>query len=246
MTSQEEIWIEAEWPAPKNIRAGTTLRKGGFSQKPYDELNLALHVGDMSVDVLKNRNTLIQTLKLQSEPVWLNQIHSSKIICIDNLPENLDADASYTSEKHKICAVMTADCVPILFCNREGTKVSAAHAGWKGLCNGIIETTINTIGPSETLLAWIGPCIMASHYEVGKDVYENCINHSSLLDDAFEQQDVNHWQCDLVKISRILLKNCGIGAIYECNLCTYKQSDLFFSYRRDGKTGRTASMVWME
>ncbi|MGB1800376.1 MAG: peptidoglycan editing factor PgeF [Gammaproteobacteria bacterium] len=245
-TQKNRIWIEADWPTPKHIRAGTTLRTGGHSQQPYDELNLALHVNDNPEDVKKNRSTLIENLHLQSEPVWLNQIHSSKIICINNAPENLEADASYTTEKNKVCSVMTADCVPVLFCNQEGTKVAAVHAGWRGICGGIVENSIKTLASAESLLAWIGPCISANHYEVGKEVYESCTNHSTLLEKAFEQRDENHWSCDLVKIINILLKNCGVGSIYECNLCTYEKPDLFFSYRRDGDTGRTASMIWME
>lgn len=247
MTSQEnKIWIEANWPAPKHIRAGASLRTGGHSQQPYDELNLAFHVGDNPENVKKNRNTLTKNLLLQSDPVWLEQIHSSKIVCINSALENIEADASYTTTKNKVCTVMTADCVPILFCSDGGTKVAAVHAGWKGICAGIIENSIKMLTPPESLLAWIGPCISAKHYEIGRDVYESCTNHSTLLEKAFQQRDENHWHCDLVKIIKILLENCGVEAIYECNLCTYENADLFFSYRRDGKTGRTASMVWME
>lgn len=246
INQKSAIWIEAEWPAPKNIRAGTTLRTSGYSKKPFDELNLALHVEDESDCVRKNRNTVIESLHLKSEPNWLDQIHSSKIINLDITSENLNADASYTTKNHNICTIMTADCVPILFCNIEGTQVAAVHAGWKGLSNGIIENSVNALTSPEKLLAWIGPCISSSHYEVGADVYENCINHSASLENGFEIINDDHWNCDLVKITKILLKNCGVGAIYECNLCTYENSDLFYSYRRDGKTGRTASMVWME
>jgi YfiH family protein len=247
MTSQNTaLWIEADWPAPEHIRAGTSIRTGGYSIEPYNELNLAQHVGDKSDNVEKNRDALIKHLHLKTEPVWLTQAHSSSIICIDTPPINLEADASYTSEKNNVCAVMTADCVPILLCNREGTKVSAVHAGWKGICGGIIENAIETYSEADSLLAWIGPCISSAHYEVGKDVYENCLNHSNLLKIGFEQISADHWYCNLVKIVNILLENKGVGAIYECNLCTYKNDELLFSYRRDGITGRTASMVWME
>ncbi len=247
MTSSEnKTWIEANWPAPKHVRAGTSLRTDGHSQKPYGELNLAFHVGDNPENVKKNRNTLSQNLRLQPSPVWLEQTHSSNIICINNVPENIEADASYTTKKNKVCTVMTADCVPILFCNDDGTKVAAVHAGWKGICAGIIGNAIKSLTRPESLLAWIGPCISAKHYEVGRDVYESCTHHSKLLEKAFEQRDEKHWHCDLVKIIKILLENYGVGAIYECNLCTYENANLFFSYRRDGKTGRTASMVWME
>ncbi len=249
MTMTEQInkyWLWANWPAPKHVRAGTSIRIGGFSKKPYNELNLAQHVGDSTDHVKKNRDTLIYYLGLQSEPIWLNQTHSSEIILLDTNPENRNADGSVATKQNKICTVMTADCVPVLFCNEDGTKIAAIHAGWKGICGGIIENAIKSFPEPETILVWIGPCISSEHYEVGRDVYETCLNHSNLIENAFKQTTEGHWHCDLVEITKILLKNAGVGAIYECNLCTYKMDDLFFSYRRDGVTGRTASMIWME
>lgn len=241
-----KLWLDADWPAPKHIRAGTSIRTGGHSKTPFNDLNLAKHVGDDPDNVEKNRETLINYLKLKSEPIWLNQTHSAEIISIDNTLGDREADASFTTKQHQVCTVMTADCVPILFCKKDGTKVAAIHAGWKGICGGIIENSINAFSEPETILAWIGPCISSEHYEVGNNVYESCLNHSNLVKSAFEQTNVKHWHADLVKIVRILLENRGVGAIYECNLCTYKMDDLFFSYRRDGNTGRTASMIWME
>lgn len=241
-----KLWLWADWPAPKHIRAGTSIRTGGHSKRPFNDLNLAQHVGDDPVDVKKNRETLINHLQLQSDPIWLNQTHSSNIISIDTTPENRDADGSFTSKHNKICAILTADCVPVLFCNENGTQIAAIHAGWKGICGGIIENAIKTFSKPETMLVWIGPCISSEHYEVGNDVYEGCLDHSILINSAFNQINDDHWHCDLTKIVRILLKNEGIGAIYECNLCTYKMDELFFSYRREGNTGRTASMIWME
>jgi purine-nucleoside/S-methyl-5'-thioadenosine phosphorylase / adenosine deaminase len=247
MTRQtNKLWLWADWPAPKRIRAGTSIRIGGHSKIPFNNLNLAQHVGDDPVDVKKNRNTLVNHLELRSEPTWLNQAHSSHIISIDTPPENRKADGSFTTKQNNICAVLTADCVPVLFCNKAGTKIAAIHAGWRGICNGIIENAIKTFSDSETILAWIGPCISSKYYEVGKDVYESCLNHSSLLKSAFDQTNIDHWHCDLAKIVKIILENAGIGAIYECNLCTYKMDELFFSYRRENNTGRTASMIWME
>lgn len=246
MTSDHNIWIEADWPAPEHVRAGTTVRKGGCSQTPFDELNLAQHVEDKTENVLENRRILTQHLNLPSEPVWLNQTHSSRIIHIDSSSEDSDADASYATQKNTICAVMTADCVPVLFCNKEGDKIAAIHAGWKGICAGILENAVQTLNSPETLIAWIGPCISAANYEVGRDVFQNCLNHSELLSKGFEQTNPDHWLCDLVEIVKILLKNCRVGAIYECNLCTHENAELFYSYRRDGITGRTASLVWME
>ncbi len=241
-----KLWLDADWPAPKNIHAGTTTRINGYSKTPYNSLNLAQHVGDDSNNVKRNRKILSDHLKLQSEPFWLNQTHSSSIISIDNTLEDREADGSFTSRKNKVCTIMTADCVPVLFCNKNGTKVAAIHAGWKGICAGIIENAVKTFSDPESILVWIGPCISNKHYEIGKDVYEGGLNHSNTVASAFEQINVNHWYADLVKIVRILLENTGVGAIYECNLCTYEMEDMFFSYRRDGNTGRTASMIWME
>jgi hypothetical protein len=241
-----KLWIDADWPAPKNVRAGTSLRIGGHSKTPYNSLNLAQHVGDDPDDVRRNRNILSHHFKFQSEPFWLNQTHSSNIISIDNTLVDREADGSFTSCKNKVCTIMTADCVPVLLCNKSGTGIAAIHAGWKGICSGIIENAIKSFSEPEEILVWIGPCISSEHYEVGKDVYESCLNHSNLVKSAFKPNNVDHWYANLVKIVSILLENKGVGSIYECNLCTYEMDDLFFSYRRDGNTGRTASMIWME
>lgn len=247
MTEQtNNLWLWADWPAPEHIRAGTSIRSGGYSHAPYDGLNLACHVGDQPDDVIKNRETLSNHLKLPAEPVWLDQTHSSNIISLDTEPESLQADGCHTSRRNKICTIMTADCVPVLLCNTHGTKIAAIHAGWKGICCGILENAIKAFSEPESLLVWIGPCISSEHYEVGKDVYEDCLNHSATLRGAFEQINEDHWCCDLVYMVKIILKNLGVGPIYVCGLCTYKSDKLFYSYRRDGKTGRMASMIWME
>lgn len=247
MTSpNNKLWLDADWPAPKNIHAGTSLRMGGNSLAPYNNFNLAQHVGDDANDVNKNRKILCDHLNLPHKPYWLNQTHSSDIFNMDRTDENRDADGSFTSKRNSVCAILTADCVPVLFCNQKGTKIAAIHAGWKGICGGIIENAIEIFSESDGLLVWIGPCISKKHYEVGKDVYENCLNHSPMTQKAFEQVNDNHWYADLVRIVKILAENSGVGAIYECDLCTFKEDDLFFSYRRDGTTGRTASLIWME
>ena len=240
------LWLWADWPAPKHVRAGTSIRLGGHSKTPYDALNLAQHVGDDPVDVKKNRETLSNYLNLQSDPIWLNQTHRSNIISIDAPPENREADGSFATKKNKVCSILTADCVPILFSNKSGTKIAAIHAGWKGICNGIIEDAITVFSDPESVLVWIGPCISSKHYEVSNDVYNSCLSHSTSLKNAFNQVNINHWHCDLAKIVKIILKKAGIGAIYECKLCTYNMNELFFSYRRQNKTGRTTSMIWME
>ena len=247
MTNQlNDPWLWADWPAPKHVHAGTSLRTGGVSLSPFNKLNLGLHVGDEAKNVINNRNYLSQYLKLPSEPVWLDQIHSSNIISLDNQAIDVSADGSFTTMQNKVCTIMTADCVPILFCNTSGTKVAAIHAGWKGICNGIIEKAIDEFPNQNNIFVWIGPCISSEHYEVGKDVYEQCLNHSTSLKNAFTHIKKEHWYCDLTKIVQIILKKSGVGLIYECGLCTYKMDKLFYSYRREGVTGRTASMIWME
>lgn len=247
MIKQEnDIWLRANWPAPAHIRAGTSIRTGGASHTPYDQLNLATHVGDEIEVVNQNRQLLLKHLKIPSEPVWLEQIHSSKTISLDTVPDNIIADGCHTSKRNTVCAILTADCVPVLFCNSSGTKIAAIHAGWRGICNGIIENTLQQFSDPTSILVWIGPCISDEYYQVGKDVYERCLAHSLSLKTAFQQIDPEHWNCNISNLVKIILKNCKVGPIYECGLCTYKRSDLFFSYRRDGDTGRTASMIWME
>jgi len=242
----DDRWLWANWPAPGNVHAGTSLRNGGISLSPFNDLNLGLHVGDDEKDVLNNRKILSQHLKLVSEPVWLEQTHSSNIISLDNHHKNISADSSYTTKQYNVCTIMTADCVPILFCNTAGSKVAAIHAGWRGICNGIIEKAVNVYSNPDAVLAWIGPCISSNHYEVGKEVYERCIAHKTSLKGAFIQINENHWRCGLVNMVKIILKNSGIRMIYDCELCTYTMNELLYSYRREGVTGRTASMIWME
>ncbi len=239
-------WIWADWPAPNNIHAGTSIRVGGNSQAPYNELNLALHVGDIPETVVDNRQILSKQLNLPSEPVWLEQTHSSNIISIDTSAENVIADGSFTAEQNKVCAIMTADCVPILFCDAKGTKIAAIHAGWKGICGGIIEKAVNEFSNPDSLLAWIGPCISGQYYEIGMDVYEKFENYSTTLKRAFRQRNEDHWYCDLATLVKIILGNSGVTSIYACGLCTYAKDSLFYSYRRDGNTGRTATLIWME
>lgn len=248
MTSKKNNpnWIWANWPVPEHIHAGTSTRTGGYSQHAYSTLNLAEHVGDQKDNVEKNRALLSTQLNLSSTPYWLNQTHSNQIVCLDNNIRDLNADGACTSLRNHICTILTADCVPLLFCNKQGTLVTAIHAGWKGICKGIIENAIDLYPSPAEIMVWIGPCIKARHYEVGVDVFDSCLNHLSSLQTAFTQKDDLHWLCDLIGLVKIILQKKQVGAIYECGLCTYEQDELFYSYRRDGITGRTASMIWME
>ena len=247
MTNQSyNLWLWANWPVPRHVRAGISLRKGGVSLPPFDELNLGLHVDDDVKNVLNNRDILSQHLSLTSDPVWLDQLHSTNIIMVDNHTIAASADGSYTIEKNTACTVITADCVPILFCNAGGTKIAAIHAGWRGISSGIVEKAIRLFSKPNTIYVWIGPCISSDNYEVGKDMYDQCRNKKSILKTAFTKKNEDHWYCDLTKMVKTILYRTGVHQIYECGLCTYRMNKLFYSYRREGVTGRQASMIWME
>ncbi len=244
--NKQALWQWADWPAPNHIRAGTSFRIGGFSHPPFNGLNLAQHVGDDPSCVIQNRKALSDCLALKAEPVWLNQTHSKRIICLDENIANNHADGASASRPERVCAILTADCVPILFCDKGGHQIAAIHAGWRGICGGIIENALQQYPDPSDLLVWIGPCISPAHYEVDQSLYNACIAHLAILKDAFLAKDAKHWYCNLTDLVKIILKNNGVMAIYQCNLCTYEQSDLLYSYRRDGKTGRCATMIWME
>jgi len=241
----EKFWIEANWSAPNNIKAGTSIRTSGYSDPPYDESNLSLNVGDNPKKVIKNRGGILTNLGITTEPIWLEQQHSKKILLVNKTPKDLNADGSYTTKKNRVCVVTTADCVPILFCNDKGTKVAAIHAGWKGICMGIVENAIEIFDYPESIFAWIGPCISKKYYEIGEDVYSNFLHYSDSLENSFEKNNNQRWSCCLNNIVKTILRKSGVKKIYGCDLCTYELGDLFFSYRRDGNTGRNATMIWI-
>ena len=242
----KKFWLKADWPAPNHVKAGTSIRIGGYSKPPYDEFNLSLNVGDSPAKVKKNRTELLTHLGINSEPIWLEQEHKKRILSVDEIPIDVKADGSYTTKKNRVCVVTTADCVPILFSNNEGTKVAAIHAGWKGICTGIIESTIKIFDYPESTYVWIGPCIGKKYYEIGEDVYSSFLKYSDSLGKSFKKNDNRKWSCSLNNIAKTLLKKSRIEKIYDCGLCTYELNDLFFSYRRDGDTGRMASMIWID
>ena len=246
-TSTPEI-IEPNWPAPKNIRAYSTTRMGGVSEGGYSHFNLAQHVGDNIEHVEKNRQQLIDHLKLPSQPVWLNQIHGIQVsdAAIDAV-EIPEADASYSFELNKVCSVMTADCLPVLICNRNGTKVAAVHAGWRGLANGVIEASIAALNEKASeLMVWLGPAIGPKHFEVGEEVRQIFVNDLSKTSQAFVPHKAEHYLADIYQLARMRLNRLGIDAIYGGEFCTYTDAEHFYSYRRDGKTGRQASLIWIE
>ena len=241
-----EGFIIPKWPAPKNIRAIQTMRNGGISLENFSSLNLSNNVGDINQHVEGNYKKLSNFLP--SDPCWLNQIHSNKC---EELPskKKLNCDASFTYNKKIVCAVRTADCLPIFLTNFQGSFVALIHAGWKGLLNGVIEKTIGKINSSSEIIVWLGPCISQESFEVGNDVYSLFINKDSNTKKAFKLLK-NRYYLDLAGAARLKLNHLNInnisGAGVTEDFCTFRDQKNFFSYRRDRKTGRMASLLWID
>lgn len=243
-----EGYIKANWPAPKNVRAYTTKRTGGVSAAPYNSFNFSLLTGDNEKNVWANREKLRQELNLPQEPFWLKQEHTDIAICIEKnvKPTPVVADASFTRIAGPVCAVMTADCVPILVCDQKGSIVAAIHAGWKGIAAGVIASTIKAMNTDPTkLLAWLGPAIGPTAFEVNQDVREIFCKQISACNVAFIKQDET-FLANIYSLASIFLRQTGVTKIYGGDYCTFTQKDLFFSYRRDGeKSGRMANLIWL-
>ncbi len=234
-----------EWPAPKNVRALQTTRNGGVSVSPYNSLNLGDHVGDAPMAVERNR-MLLQSL-LPGEPVWLRQVHGTVVVDAGQATCRPQADACITSHPGAVCAVMTADCLPVLLCDTQGTVVGAAHAGWRGLCDGVIEQTVQTMNvPPQTLMSWLGPAIGPHAFEVGEEVRAAFVAQQPETIAAFTPGISGKWYADIYHLARLRLHALGISRIYGGGLCTYTDHQRFFSYRRDGATGRMGAFIWME
>jgi polyphenol oxidase len=239
-------WIPADWPAPKNIHAGTTTRIGGYSHGAWSGMNLAMHVGDNAEHVFQNRILLKEFLSLPGEPHWLEQIHSNKVLNLTTETDVHPADGAYTNHQNQVCGVLTADCLPLLICNTAGTEIAAIHVGWRGFSTNIISSALNNFSAKpEDLIAWIGPYISASHYEVGEDVRTACLRIINDPEDAFIQSRPGHWFADLKKLVMVQLRSTGLQEIHGGEYCTYTDNQHFYSYRRDGITGRIASLIWM-
>ncbi|PZN83454.1 MAG: peptidoglycan editing factor PgeF [Candidatus Methylumidiphilus alinenensis] len=239
-------WIQPDWPAQPGIRAYSTLRAGGVSQGAYASLNLAAHVGDDPAHVAANRHRLREGLQLPAEPYWLTQVHGNKAVRASAKPDpQPEADASFSDEPGVVCAVMTADCLPVLFCDREGIRVAASHAGWRGLAAGVLESTVQALGGSD-LMAWLGPSIGAKAFEVGGEVRQSFSERLGDCDGAFLQIDELHWLADLYSLARMTLARVGVTEIYGGDECTFSNPRRFFSYRRDSQTGRMATLIWRE
>ena len=241
-----DMLIRPEWPAPVNVKACITTRLGGISLPPYDSLNLGEHVGDKPAHVSANRQRLITAAALPAEPLWLQQTHSTIVINSQQWQTGIEADAILSHMPDHICAVLTADCLPVLLCDKSGRQVAAIHAGWRGLCDGIIEQTVAQLSAApEAVLAWLGPAIGPEQFEVGAEVRDAFIAHSAGAAAAFQAGKPGHYLADIYQLARQRLNQCGIPQIYGGDFCTVSQTAHFFSYRRDGITGRMASLIWL-
>jgi len=241
-----EHCIVPDWPAPSSVKALQTTRNGGASVEPYDSLNLGDHVGDAPLTVMRNRMLLAPLLP--SEPVWLRQVHGTTVTDTDiagcGSPE---ADACISRHRGAVCVVMTADCLPLLLCDEQGGVVAAVHAGWRGLCDGVIEQAVAAMKvPPQTLLAWLGPAIGPYAFEVGDEVRDAFIARQTEAEAAFTAHAPGKWLGDLYMLARQRLETLGVDRIYGGGMCTYTERERFFSYRRDGITGRMGTFIWLE
>lgn len=246
--------ITPDWPAPTNVRAFITTRSGGVSLSPYANNNLGLHVGDNAEHVAINRAQLSVALELQNSPQWLEQIHGVKVVHAKTDGVVRTADGSYSNQPAHPCLVMTADCLPILLCDKQGTQVAALHCGWRSLAKGICARGLQKFSAKPgDILAYLGPAISQAHFEVGVDVLEAFFNaarnqqHADQIAAAFiSAPRPLHFYADIYALARAELAALGVTAIYGGDYCTYADDTRFYSYRRDKTTGRMASLIWLE
>lgn len=239
-----DFGLKPDWPAPAHVKSLMTTRIGGVSQGPYASLNLGSHVDDDAAAVAVNRARLCSILP--AEPVWLNQVHGTTVVQADGVVGVPDADASYTRQPGVVCTVLTADCLPVLFCSRDGNVVAAAHAGWRGLAAGVLETTLAAMRvPPGEVIVWMGAAIGPAAFTVGgevRDIFISTHPESIVAFSSYQEK----WRADIYLLARIRLESVGIGAVYGGNHCTFNEPASFYSYRRSGFTGRMASMIWIE
>jgi YfiH family protein len=240
--------IIPRWPAPESVIAFTTTRQGpGYSELPFYRFNLGGRCGDNPANVVNNRQSLQSSYQLPSAPLWLHQVHGIDVAVDDGSRHDEPmADASVSQLKNSVLAVLTADCLPVLFCNTQGTEIAAAHAGWRGLAAGMLEATVSAMQSTpESIMAWLGPAAGAQRYEVGEDVRQAFIRHDVLAESAFKPTRIGHYLIDMYAIARQRLLSAGVTRIYGGDYCTI--SDIaFYSHRREQRTGRMASLIWMK
>jgi polyphenol oxidase len=238
--------LTPEWPVATRVRACTTLRAGGVSEGSYATLNLARHVGDRADHVAENRRRLRTALALPAEPLWLAQVHGTAVARPGDGRGGAPADAMVASASGEVCAVLTADCLPVVLADRDATRVGVAHAGWRGLVAGVLEATLEALDrPPERLVAWLGPAISQPAFEVGEEVRAAFLARSPEYADAFAGNPRGRFQADLYALARITLARAGLASIHGGGWCTAGDPARFFSYRRDGTTGRMATLAWL-
>lgn len=240
-------WLDIDWPAPPGVRVLSTFRGGGASAAPYASLNLGVHVGDDPDAVAHNRRALIVAAGLPAEPVWLEQVHGATVADLDAPGPYGSADAAMTRRAKRVCAILTADCLPVVFAAESGDAIAAAHAGWRGLGAGVIEATVRALEvPPQRLIAWLGPAIGPRHFEVGAEVREALLRNEPQDVDAFVPNSRGRFMADLPLLVRRRLNRLGISRIHGGGECTYARGDRYFSHRRDGITGRQGTFIWRE
>ncbi|NOS87576.1 MAG: peptidoglycan editing factor PgeF [Methylococcaceae bacterium] len=235
-----------EWPAPARVHAATTLRTGGVSTGGFASLNPASHVGDKPDHVAENRRIIKASLGLPAEPVWLNQTHSNIAVRADTAAPLTNADASYTDAADVVCAVLTADCLPLLACTTDGLQIAAIHAGWRGLLAGIISTTVTAMQPQTELLIWLGPAIGPQCFEVGDEVRDLFVAKTPAFAEAFTAHSPGKCLADIYQLARIELASLGISQVFGGNHCTVSTPEHFYSYRSNSQTGRMATLIWRD
>lgn len=241
-------WLPPRWTVPPRVRAAMTLRGGGTSAAPFDSLNLGTHVGDDPEAVARNRALLRTALDLPGEPRWLQQVHGAAVHVTGAAAGTAPpvADAVVCRDPGVVLAILVADCLPVLFADRAGNVIAAAHAGWRGLAAGVLEAAVQAMGvPPQTVTAWLGPAISQAHFEVGDEVLQAFAAADPGAPASFTRNDRGRWQCDLPRLARRRLEALGIAAISDCGLCTYARAEDCFSFRRDGRTGRLAALLWL-
>ncbi|MCX4187631.1 peptidoglycan editing factor PgeF [Methylophaga sp. OBS4] len=238
--------ITPDWPVAAHIRAYCSTRHGGVSQAPFDSLNLGTHVGDAPEAVKQNHRRFKQMARLPADPLWLTQKHGTTVINSQNWYSGCEADAIFADIPGHVCTVLSADCLPVLLCDKAGQQIAAVHAGWRGLLAGVIENTVRQFrGPHENILAWLGPAIGPQQFEVGSEVFQAFTRVDNKAAVAFRQTDAEHYLADIFQLARQRLNKTGITQVSGGDLCTVSDPEHFFSYRRDGQTGRMATVIWM-
>jgi len=250
---QTPRWVIPNWPAPPRVRALSTFRYGGVSPDPYGSLNLGDHVEDAPLAVAKNRQMLREAAGLPAEPCWLTQVHGTRVVDLEVAlatprgAAGVSADATVSGLPGSVCAILTADCLPLLLAAGSGNRVGAAHAGWRGLASGVIEAAVRAMGtPPSDLLAWLGPAIGPQHFEIGAEVREALLCADPGADAALKPNARGRFMADLFALARRRLARAGVERVYGGGECTFAQADKYFSHRRDGRTGRQATLIWIE